>query len=140
MKKVWKFKLGADFSVDLYKYHHKFEDVVFTDIINNQLEIVGYLSKGKLIILKGYEWDGCTPKFNIFGKVMGVPDFQETYEPSLVHDFLIEYCNQHLISREVIDIIWTKMLKEKSFKMRWLYSGAVHAFRPIALLTGPCKR
>jgi hypothetical protein len=140
MKGIWKFELEKDFSIDLYQYHHKFSDCIFRDVFDGRAEIVGHITDGKLTILKGYQWDGCTPKFMLFGKIIGVPDFKKTYEPSLVHDFLIDYCSQHFISRAVIDKIWTKMLRANSFKLRWLYSSVVHGFRPFALFWGPCKK
>jgi hypothetical protein len=140
MKEVWKFTLEKDFSIDLYEYYHHFSDYVFMDFVGGKRVVVGDLTRGKLTILKGYQWDGCTPKFMLFGKAIGIPDFKKTYKPSLVHDFLIDHCSQHFIPRSVIDRIWTKMLKAEKFKLRFLYSPAVHLFRPIALFLGPCKK
>jgi hypothetical protein len=139
-KQVWKFELADDFSIDLYRYYYKFNDCFFADLSQEDPPIVGHIKNGVLTIFKGYQWDGCTPKFKVCRKIIGVPDFDKTYEPSLVHDFLIEYCYQHDIPRSVIDRIWTQMLRENKFKLRWLYSPAVHSFRPLSYLLKPCPR
>lgn len=139
MKNAWKFELLEDFEIDLYQYYHKFSDYSFYDIVNGQRVLAGEIKRGKLIIYAGYQWDGCWPKIMLFGKMFGAPDFEQTYEPSLVHSFLISCQYQHFISREVIDRIWSKMLKEKPFKLSWLYSKAVEAYRPIAILNRKCS-
>lgn len=137
---IWKFKLKKNFTINLAKCGIKSDDRFFYKSERYPDRFEGYISNGLLVILDGYEWDGCTPKFMLFGKVVGIPDFKKTYKPSLVHDFLIEYCPEHTITRKQIDDLWTAMLKEERFKLRWLYSWGVHAFRPIALMVGPCKK
>jgi hypothetical protein len=131
--KKWKFKLESDFQIDLKKYSICPEDCYFYDSINGIRVKVGFLAKGVLHIFKGYEWDGCTPKFNLFGKLIGTPDFKGTYNSSLVHDFLIEFHDQHSLTRKEIDYIFEYIMKDESFKLRWIYSTGVHLFRPIAL-------
>lgn len=134
MEKIWKFRTDKDYSVNLYQYYHKFSDYTFYDTIDGAKQVVGYIKDGVLTILKGYEWDGCTPKFKLFGKLFGVLDFDRTKEASLVHDFLIEYKAQHSIGRKIIDIIFESILKVNKFKLRWVYASAVHAYRVVANL------
>lgn len=132
MEKIWKFRTQEDYSVDLFKYYHKFNDCTFYDTVDGVYQVVGHIKNGVLTILKGYEWDGCTPKFKLFGKLVGVLDFEKTKEASLVHDFLIEYKAQHSIGRKIMDIIFDKILKDNKFKLRWVYANAVHAYRILA--------
>jgi hypothetical protein len=137
-KKVWKFSLFEHFSTDLKRFGIS-GDFIFFDEINGAKFFVGEIKDGVLTILKGYEWDGNTPKFRLFGKILGIPDFPETWEASLVHDFLIEYCRQHNISRKATDLIFEGILREKRFILKPLYSSAVHFFRPISRKLGGCN-
>jgi len=128
---IWKFETTVDRFFDIHRYIKTTCDVIFYDTINDKQEKVGYLKDGILCIKRGYQWDGCTPKFMFFKYIVGVPDFKKTKEASLVHDFLIEFYNQHLISRKNIDIIFSKILKEKKFKLRYLYANVVHFYRIV---------
>lgn len=139
MKKVWKFKLANNYVVNLARYLGPIDDCIFIDYVGDQIEIVGFIVDGELTIVKGYEWDGCTPKITLFGQILGTPDFKETYEASLVHDFLIEYCIQHTFTRKQIDTVFQKILESKRFKFSFIYAGGVHLFRPIAVNFGVCK-
>jgi hypothetical protein len=134
--KIWKFKLEKDFKIDLKKYSILAKDCVFYDTIEDKKIKVGYFKKGVLCIYKDYEWDGCTPKFKLFGKIVGIPDFGGTYNASLVHDFLIEFFNQHSLKRKEIDFIFEYVLKDDSFQFTWIYSNAVHLFRKVTLELG----
>jgi hypothetical protein len=137
-KKVWKFSLFKHFSTDLKRFGIS-GDFIFFDEINGAKFFVGEIKDGVLTILKGYKWDGNTPKFRLFGKIIGIPDFQETWEASLVHDFLIEYCSQHNIRRNVIDNIFQGILREKKFIFEPIYSNGVHLFRPFSRKLGGCQ-
>lgn len=138
-KKKWKFRLGQDHSVNLKQYLGDIGDYIFVDYVGDKIEIVGFILDGWLTIIKGYEWDGCTPKFRLFGLLVGIPDFEGTRLPSMVHDFLIEYCIQHNINRKQIDIVFQKMMEDNKFVLRPLYASGVHLFRPIALKLGTCR-
>ena len=138
-KKIWKFKLDNDFSVDLKKYGAEIRRFIFFDEVDGKWRVVGEIKNGVLKIVKGYEWDGNTPKVRLFGKIVGIPDFPETWEASLIHDFLIEYCHQHDIPRKIIDMLYEAILREKKFAYAPLYSWGVHSFRPISLKFWPCN-
>lgn len=139
MKKIWKFKLPKHFEIDLRKYSIHIKDCVFLDSSSGETVTAGFADNGILVIFKGYEWDGCTPKFKLFGRIFGTPDFKGTYIPSLVHDFLIEFCSQHSLNRKEIDCIFEQILRENKFKIGWMYYVGVHAFRPIAVRIGVCR-
>lgn len=140
VKKKWKFRTKEDVYVNLKRIIGDIEDYTFYDTINGVKKVVGYISGGILVILKGYEWDGCTPKILLFKRLWGVPDFKGTWKASLVHDFLIEYCSQHSLSRKKIDCAFQEILKQKKFILRFVYANAVHLFRPIAVRISPCYK
>ena len=60
------------------------------------------LHNGVIEIAKGYAWDGCSPKWRIWGKVIGIWDGSisaitnkpKTYYASLVHDALYQFAKQ----------------------------------------------
>lgn len=132
---MWKFRLKSDTTFNLSAIIGQVKDYHFNKaaIVHNDYLLLteGIIKDGVLTIYKGYEWDGCTPKFRFFGKILGVPDFDGTYYPSLVHDFLIEYCLDHDIKREQIDNLFEALLKKEKFKFAWLYAGVVHLYRKI---------
>lgn len=122
---VWKFETKTGRYFDLSRFFDDIENAVFL----RDGRVAGHMRRGVLYIRKGYRWDGCSPKFMIFGKIIGTPDFEKTKDASLVHDFLIEYCKHHSLSRKKIDVIFCKMLAEKSFSLRFFYATGVHAYR-----------
>ena len=76
----------------------------------------------KVIISKGYAWDGCTPK-KWWGIWWGVPDFKKTALASLLHDALIQF--QHTkhsqFNRYEIDNYFKFILKDNEFVLSELY-------------------
>jgi hypothetical protein len=137
VKKIWKFKLKEDRHIVL---NFDTPDVFFTEEKNGKKVIVGYIIDNVLTVLNGYEWDGCTPKIRIFGKILGVPDFEGTYEASLFHDFLIEYFNYHSISRKQIDSVFTCVMLKCKFKYERVYSLGVNLFRKLGNKFGWFKK
>lgn len=57
----------------------------------------------QLSIQPKYSWDGCSPKFRLFGRYWGTPDFQFTKRASLIHDALYQYAGRHRLSRSECD-------------------------------------
>lgn len=86
-----------------------------------------------LIIRKDYSWDGCTPKFNVGNRMLGVWDGlfnlnfhqQDTYNASMVHDVLCQFRSQHPLRREDVDKIFLYMLQRDKFALAWVYYLAV---------------
>lgn len=92
------------------------------------------LKDGVLTIMKGYAWDGCTPKRSFFDvAVIGTPDGivdiisgrPKTYYASLVHDALYQY---ELGTRKDADKIFYELMKFQNFKLSWLYYFAIRIF------------
>lgn len=123
-----KFISKADICYDISKYYNG-PDVEFTITRKNVKRVTGYIKNGILTILKGFAWDGCTPKFRIFGTIIGVPDFKETYIASAIHDFLINNQLVHTLSRKSMDMIFEDILRSESFKLTFIYANAVHIYR-----------
>lgn len=126
MKKIWKFKLKEPRSIVL---NFSSPNAFFHEERKGQKVTSGYIIDNTLTILNDYEWDGCTPKIRIFGKILGVWDFDETYEASLFHDFLIENFQNHNISRKQIDSLFSVILLKHKFKYERIYSLGVNLFR-----------
>lgn len=88
---------------------------------NNKL-LAEISPEGVLHVYKGYSWDGCTPKWKVGDKVVGVwdgvekyyPSYNETCQqlkyPSMIHDILCQiYYSHHghpFYTRKDIDIIF----------------------------------
>jgi len=100
---------------------------------------------GHLLINAGYEWNGCTPKFDFLGAVLGTPEgvlnpkgYPMTYFPSLVHDALYQASagakmvvapdqatGEERFSRKDVDLLFYAMLREEGFKLAFFYYMAV---------------
>lgn len=81
-----------------------------------------------ITIFPNYAWDGCTPKWVLHGRWVGVPDFKETILASLVHDALIQFeSTKHFpFTRETRDAIFYHILDIQDFKYKTLYTLGVN--------------
>ena len=128
MTNVWIYKLKEDF-------HCKST----TNILQNiSFECEwGNIRDGVLTIYKGYAWDGCTPKYKLFGKYyIGVWDGWDVngkpacYYASLVHDFICQYGDILPITKKQSVQVFDSLLKETNWPFRKLYVKAVDLFGP----------
>lgn len=122
-----------------YKSSSSFErDFVFS--IDTKIWLI--LSwNGNIEIRKGYSWDGCSPKFEMFGKVWGTPDgsinkdtsLPKTYRASLVHDALLQFSQSEVMpfTRKEIDKLFYFILKQDKFKFAYLYYIFVRLYAAI---------
>lgn len=118
---TYRFKTIKDIEIGLRTPILNFKGkIIFKDSKNQELlTLYPYAIK----IHSGYAWDGCTPKLNLMGKWIGVPDFKPTILASLVHDALIQF---HLkpnfpLNREQCDMIFKEILNEQDFALSGLY-------------------
>lgn len=113
-------------------------DMAFADRFGvRRLEI---LQSGRIRVLEGYSWDGCTPKACVLDLTVGVPDGvidsnkekPKTYYASLVHDALYQFKNAGLpYSRYQADLFFLRLMAETGFRLRYIYFAAVVAFGGI---------
>ena len=94
---------------------------------------------GEIRVLKGYAWDGCTPKFSLWDICVGTPDGvpnavtkkPKAYYASLLHDALYQFSIAGLPAplndRAEIDRIFLEILERDAFAPRKLYYWAVRA-------------
>jgi hypothetical protein len=90
----------------------------------------GKLENGVLTIFPDYAWNGCTPKWKVWGLMIGTPEGwrSSTKRASVVHDFLTQY---NVCRRSLADRIFYDMLKEDSFYLAKLYYLAVRLYSVI---------
>ena len=101
---------------------------------------------GEITVIKGYAWDGCTPKICLFDILLGTPDGvvylptgkPKTYYASLVHDALCQFLPDALpLSRAQADRCFLMLMQQHKFAPRYVYYAAVRAF---GWLTQPLTR
>lgn len=88
-----------------------------------------------LTIYKGFQWDGCTPKWKIGKFWFGVPDFYSTRIPSCVHDVLCNNLDLDClgITQEQADDVFYNLLEETGSDLTDLYYTGVNTLGPIYL-------
>lgn len=86
------------------------------------------ITRYSITIFKGYAWDGCSPKWRLFNKWIGTPDFPETILASLIHDALRQFESTEYFpfSRDYQDDIFFYILKESNFKWASVYLMGVN--------------
>jgi hypothetical protein len=133
----WIFLLDSDYRYNVGRHlpAHWREGSAFLDRKGHRrLEIH---SNGDVVVLAGYAWDGCTPKFCIADIVFGIPDgipSEKTKKPkayyaSLLHDALYQFLDAGLpLTRHQIDLVFLEILSRDRFAPKWVYFVAVRAF------------
>ena len=101
---------------------------------------------GTITVLKGYAWDGCTPKLCLLDILVGTPDgavYQgtgrpKTYYASLVHDALYQFLPEGVpLERSQCDECFLRLMERDRFALRYLYYVVV---RLLGGLTRPVTR
>ena len=115
-------------------YHHSFDCLIGVSFSNEWVTIT---PDGMLTIRKGYSWDGCSPKFKIFGKIIGIPDgpmqpdgYAQTAWASLCHDALCQFKHDIPITKAQSLCVFDTMLRECGWWARKIYTFAVNHFGP----------
>lgn len=132
----WIFLLDKDYSYNVAKHLPRDwrEGYAFVDSKGHRrLEIH---PNGDVVVLAGYAWDGCTPKFSFIDIAFGTPDGipnektkkPKAYYASLLHDALYQFIDAQLpLSRSQIDTIFLELMTRDRFAPRRLYFGVVRA-------------
>ncbi|VAX16896.1 hypothetical protein MNBD_NITROSPINAE02-1569 [hydrothermal vent metagenome] len=104
---------------------------------------------GDFTIIKGYAWDGATPKFCLFDIYFGVPDGvlhpdtlkPKTYYASLLHDVGYQFLKDGLpYSRKEVDQLFLKIMGAYDFRPRYIYYFAVRLLGGVAVSMTRWKR
>ena len=97
---------------------------------------------GRIVVMRGYAWNGCSPKFCLCDILLGTPDGvvdvrtgrPKTYYASLVHDALCQFLPDGLpLSRREVDRCFLALLSESGFRARWLYYVAIRLFGSLII-------
>jgi len=92
---------------------------------------------GTITVMKGYAWDGATPKTCAFDLVLGTPDGvvflgtgkPKTYYATLVHDALYQFLPEDPpLTRRQADHCFLLLMREHKFALRHVYWLAVRLF------------
>ena len=85
-------------------------------------------STGRMTVMRGYAWNGCSPKFCFLDLLIGTPDgavyaptgYPKAYYASMVHDALYQFLRTDSpITRAQADRCFLRLLAESEFF--WLY-------------------
>lgn len=96
---------------------------------------------GRAVVLAGYAWDGCTPKWSIFDILVGTPDGApshrtkkpKTYYASLLHDALCQFVEINPdVPRAKADRAFYELMARDGFAPRHIYYAAVLMFGRIS--------
>lgn len=129
----WRFRLDQDMSLKFEGRdfgYHSFKDPKNKEwlVLNNNVSTVR----------KGYAWDGCSPKFRLFGKWQGTPDYIGTRLGSLFHDATCQFihCQCHPLTKHQCDELFGEIMKSEGFPLWQTYMGAVMTFGGCYSLLG----
>ncbi len=142
---VWKFRLDESFSWD--SEVPVGEEFVFFDREKKVRLLIE--EKGRITVMRGYAWNGCSPKFCFLDFLVGTPDGvvnkgtgrQKTYFASMIHDALCQFLPYGLpYNRPEADFFFFRLMEESEFGPRRIYWLAVRAFDRITQLVTQRKR
>jgi hypothetical protein len=89
---------------------------------------------GRITVMAGYAWNGCSPKVCFCDVILGTPDGvvhvrtgrPKTYYASMVHDALYQFLDADSpISRAQADACFLRLMAESDFLLRHVYWAAV---------------
>jgi len=116
-------------------------DLVFRDAKGKVRLVIE--TTGRMTVMRGYSWNGCSPKFCVFDILIGTPDGvvhlrtgrPKAYFASLVHDALYQFLPLSApLTRADADRVFLRLLAESNFAPRRLYWLAVRLFGWIVRL------
>jgi hypothetical protein len=91
---------------------------------------------GTITVLRGYAWNGCTPKLCFLDLLVGTPDGavyegtgrRKTYYASLVHDALYQFLREASpLTRADADRFFLRLMQESDFALARVYWLVVRA-------------
>lgn len=123
-------------------------DYVYYDAKKEKVRLI-IEAEGWITVMKGYSWNGCSPKFCLFDLNIGTPDGvvhkctgrPKTYYASLVHDALYQFLREKCpVSRRQADAFFLQLMKDDDFCLRHIYWLGVRLFGWIVWAGKKSKR
>ncbi len=98
----------------------------------------------------GYAWDGSSPKFRLFGRWVGTPDFEASRLASLLHDTGYQFldCGCFPLRRREVDCLFGHTINRDGNHMLsamvyagavWTFGGAHRALGTVLTKRQPCS-
>lgn len=115
---------------------------VTIELRDKNKKVWAIVSPSGIRILKGYAWNGCSPKWAFFGRFFGTPDFEFTRLASCVHDVLFQFAHVDFLECDVWaanQVFYELMIlhKDRPVKMAAIYKNAVDMAAPICYPKSP---
>jgi hypothetical protein len=135
----WLYRLDRNFAWD--SGHPVPHDLAFRDKRGTVRLVIE--ASGRITVMRGYSWNGCSPKFCVFDILIGTPDGvvhartgrPKAYYASLLHDALYQFLPLAApFTRGDADRCFLRLLAESDFAPRYVYWLAVRAFGWIVRL------
>lgn len=82
----WRFKLLEDVTVPIHGLTSR-----HIKLVDGRGSVWARVTPTSITILRGYTWNGCSPKAAFCRRFWGTPDFECTRLASLVHDVLYQF-------------------------------------------------
>ena len=110
------------------------DDYVFFDSAGKAWLMID--KHGKITVLRGYSWNGCTPKICVLDLLIGTPEGavyegtgkRKTYYASLVHDALYQFLREASpLTRGDADRFFLRLMQESDFVLARVYWLVVRA-------------
>jgi hypothetical protein len=130
---AWLYRLERNFTWD--STHRVPQDLVFRDKDGTVRVVIE--SSGRITVMRGYSWNGCSPKVCLLDILIGTPDGvvyaptgkPKAYYASLVHDALYQFLLlDQSLKRRHADGFFLRLLGESAFAPRYVYWLAVRLF------------
>jgi hypothetical protein len=133
----WIYILETDFRFNISKYLPKAWNTSYAYFDARGKPRMHINANGDWVVLAGYAWDGCTPKYAFYDLLIGTPDGAphpktkkpKTYYASLVHDVLYQFLDINPeVGKAQADKIFFELLARDDFALRRVYFYAVSWF------------
>ena len=135
---VYKWTLEQDYRM-VVPFYFEVDKTYYDENGNPWLTVTG----NSCLIHKGYSWDGCSPKFKVFGKIVGVWDGlkmfhrnvldvdQQLKYASLVHYVFCQFADDlpDDITQAMVDELFYDDCLAVDFKLAWVYYKAVRIYQ-----------
>lgn len=142
---LWLYRLEAN-----YRWESGFdvgEDRIFLDASGRVRLIIE--AQGRITVMRGYSWNGCSPKVCVFDLLLGTPDGvvhaatgrPKTYFASMIHDALYQFLRADSpFTRKQADTCFLRLMEASDFSLRYIYWAAVRVLGRLVWRGKSAKR